>query len=85
MAKKTTGSRLQLGEPLASDLADFCEAHYGAPEIRIIREALRLFIDAQLAAEPKTRKRFQAARDMRLAQSGGNVVVLPKKTNGDPK
>lgn len=79
MARKTTGSRLQLGEPLASDLADFCEAHYGAPEIRIIREALRQFIDARLAVEPEVAKRFAAARAVRVGGAGAtNVVAMPK-------
>lgn len=79
MAKKTTGSRLQLGEPLASDLADFCEAHYGAPEIRIIREALRQFIDTRLGAEPEVARRFEEARRKRIgALESGNVVALPR-------
>jgi hypothetical protein len=79
MAKKTTGSRLQLGEPLATDLTDFCEAHYGAPEIRIIREALRTFIDQRLAAEPEVARRFEESRRRRLgAIEAGNVVALSK-------
>lgn len=78
MAKKTTGSRFNLGEPLDTDLADFCEAHYGAPEVRVIREALRLFIDGRLAAEPELRKRFEEARRKRLGALAEqeNVVVL---------
>lgn len=32
MPKRSKGARLNLGEPWASDLADFCVAHYGVAE-----------------------------------------------------
>ena len=70
--------RWKLTEPLASDLLDFCEAHRGSPEHRIIADALRAFIDERLAAEPELRKRFDEARRKRLGViEGGNVTVLP--------
>jgi predicted SpoU family rRNA methylase len=69
MAERTTGGfRLDLGEPLASELADFCVAHYKAPQTEIIRAALRVFIDRQLTAEPEMRKRYDDARQKRLAE-----------------
>jgi len=70
--------RWKLREPLASDLLDFCEAHRGAPEHRIIADALRAFIDDRLQAEPELRKRFEEARRKRLGLiEGDNVTVLP--------
>ncbi len=66
----------ELGEELRASLGDFCEAHYGAPQSRIVREALKAFIEAQLAAEPELRKRFDWARKTRLSKAGQNVRVL---------
>ena len=70
--------RWKLREPLASDLVDFCEAHRGAPEHRIIADALRAFIDARLKAEPELKKRFDEERRKRRGSiEGDNVTVLP--------
>jgi hypothetical protein len=78
MARKSKGARLDLGEPWTSDLADFCAAHYGAPEKNIIRAALDTFIKERLGAETDLRKRFEDARKKRLGAAGGaNVRVLP--------
>jgi hypothetical protein len=73
MAKRKTGSRSNLGEPYAGLLADFCEANRGSPEVRIIRDALKFFIEHELEAEPRLRERFDAARERRLATSGSPV------------
>jgi hypothetical protein len=76
--KPSTTSRLDLDEPLANDLLDFCEAHRGSPVNRIVRDALRAFIDDRLKAEPELRKRFDESRRKRLAGlEGDNVTVLP--------
>ena len=85
MARKSSGARFNLGEPWAGELADFCEAHYGAPEVRIIREALAFFISTQLTAEPETKRRFLEARKKRLENSGNKVAVAPKKSFGEPR
>ncbi len=78
MARASKGARLELGEPWTSDLADFCAAHYGAPEKHIIRAALEFFIKDRLAAEPEVRKRFEEARKRRLGAAGGaNIKVMP--------
>jgi hypothetical protein len=53
----------QLGEPVATDLQHFCAAHYGAPAINIIREAVKLFIRDQLARDPEVKKRFDRLRE----------------------
>ena len=70
--------RWKLRDPLASEFIDFCEAHRGAPEHRIIADALRAFIDERLAAEPELKKRFDEARRKRLGLiDHDNVTVLP--------
>ncbi len=76
MPARTTGSRLDLGEPLATELVDFCEAHRGAPAIRIIRDALREFIDNKLAAETELRRRYDQAREKRLAKTSKTMRLV---------
>jgi len=79
MARKSTGSRYRLGEPLSSDLAAFCEALLGTGEIRVIREALRTYMDQRLTAEPELRRRYDVARKKQLGSTeGDNVIMLPK-------
>lgn len=70
------GGRLPLDEPLAGDLADFCAAHYGAPEREIYKAALRAFIDSRLHAEPEMRKRYDEAKRARLGGDTPKIVKL---------
>jgi hypothetical protein len=70
--------RWKLPESLSYELQDFCEAHRGAPESRIIADALRAFIAERLDAEPELKKRYEDARKKRLGvMEGSNVTVLP--------
>lgn len=79
MALKTTGARHRLGEPLSTDLAAFCEAHLGTPEIKVIREAVRFYMEHRLAREPELRDRYEAARKRMIGGTNDdNVVMLPK-------
>jgi hypothetical protein len=54
-----------LGEPLGTELQDFCAVHYGAPEINVVREAVKTFISEQLAKEPEIKNRFEKLRKER--------------------
>ncbi len=67
---------IDLGEALQASLDAFCEAHYGAPQVRIIREAVRDFIERRLAAEPEMGKRYDAIRERGLGEVGDNVRIL---------
>ena len=80
MARKTTGARLQLGEPLASELTAFREALIGKPpEIGIVRDAVRAFIQNSIAADKDLRQKYEnALKVQRGGSDGDNVVVLPK-------
>ena len=73
---KSKGKLVDLGDQLQASLDAFCEAHYGAPQVRIIREAVRTFIEAGLAAEPELHKRYDAIRERGVTDLGGNVRVL---------
>jgi hypothetical protein len=66
---------IPLPEDLAMDLEAFCAAHYKAEKAEVIRRAVRFFIDARLADEPKMRARFLEERAL-LTKSPGAVVQL---------
>ena len=79
MARKTTGARYRLGEPLNSELAAFCEALVGTLEIRVIRDALRTYMAHRLSTEPELRRRYETAlKKQKGGVEGDNIVVLPK-------
>jgi hypothetical protein len=68
-----------LGEPLASDLADFRAANYRAKEIEVIREALEEHIKRRLE-EPKMLERFNTARERRTSGTKKPLrLVTPEK------
>ena len=75
----TTGSRLNLGEPWNSKLADFCTIHYGVDGVKVIREALDEHIDRRLAQEPALRRRFDEERRKRLAAPTNPQLTVVKK------
>jgi hypothetical protein len=67
---------VDLGEALQASLDAFCEAHYGAPQVRIIREAVKAFITTQLDAEPELKKRYEAFFRGTIGQAGDKVTIL---------
>ena len=67
--RKRGGFRLDLGEPIASDLIDFCAANYGGSQTEVIREALADHINGRLGREPVLKARFEAARRQRLTRA----------------
>jgi hypothetical protein len=73
---KSAGFRLDLGDPWASDLADFCAANYRASQTEVIREALAEHIKGRLSREPALQSRFDEARKKRLGALADNVSVL---------
>ena len=76
MGNSSKGFRLDLGEPLAGELADFCVAHYGASQTNIIRVALEAFISERLVAEPAVAKRYEAARKKRIGGASSDKIRL---------
>lgn len=49
-----------------ADLADFCEANHGAPKVRVTMEALRFFIEAEVAKSPTLRRQMDEMRQRRV-------------------
>lgn len=67
MAPKSKDGRLRLLEPLATDLAAFrATVGMGVSEIGVIRDAVRVFIDARLR-DDDFRVRFEVERAKLLA------------------
>jgi hypothetical protein len=80
MTKRGEGSRLiQLGleRELVDDFTDFREGYLGAPENRVLAEAVKLFMADRLSAEPEVRKRYEAAREKRRGSKGSVVQLVP--------
>jgi hypothetical protein len=77
--RKLTGARHQLGPELFGELSALCEALVGNPPmVRVIRQAVRAFIKAQIA-DRGVRERYEAAlKAQRGGTEGDNVVVLPQ-------
>jgi hypothetical protein len=69
MAKQSTGTRLlQIGveQELVDRFTDFREAGYlGAPEYRVVAEALEFFMDQRLRRNPDIREAYEAAQRRR--------------------
>ena len=80
MAKRGEGTRLiQLGldKELVEDFTDFREGYLGAPEHRVLAEAIRLYMIERLDAEPEVKKRYEAARERRLGGKKSIVRLVP--------
>ena len=86
-SRAATGPKQELfkfPEDLDLDLKAFCEAHHGAPKTRIVQDALRAFMDSELADQPRLRARFNEARK-RLAQNALPTVRLLKADSVDER
>ena len=78
MPQKFKDSKLKLGEPLATQLADFCAANYKASTIEVIREALGEHIERRLK-NPEMKERYEKARKQRLGLAEKVVQLVEKK------
>lgn len=77
---RSTGSRLDLDEPLASEFADFLAAHHTASVKAVLHKAVRDFIDADLAKNQGVREEFEALRHARHEGRPANVrLVRPER------
>ena len=86
MSRPSKGSRLKLlglDEELIDRVQDFREGYFGAPEYRILAEALEHFMHDRLEAEPEVRRRYEAARQTRLAASERRLRIVSKATDKD--
>jgi hypothetical protein len=73
---------VELDEPLRRSLEAFCKAHYDAPQVSVVREALKRFIETRLAAEPEMRRRYDAAVAQRRTEVRDTLKVLNLRAEG---
>ncbi len=86
MSRPSKGSRLKLlgfDEELIERIQDFREGYFGAPEYRIVAEALEHFMRDRLEAEPEVRRRYEAARQARLAAKEPRLRIVSKAGEQD--
>ncbi|HUG46248.1 MAG TPA: hypothetical protein VMK31_07035 [Sphingomicrobium sp.] len=86
MSRPSKGSRLKLlgfDEELIERIQDFREGYFGAPEYRIVAEALEHFMRDRLEAEPDVRKRYEEARKARLAAKEPRLRIVSKAGEQD--
>jgi len=76
----TTGSRLNLDEPLRSEFADYLAAKDDASPKTVIHRAIRAYMDADLKANAGIRERYEQLRSARREGRNGLRVVRPEKT-----
>ena len=79
--RRKTPARYELGEALDSRLADLSEGYRGAPETRLVREAVEEFIERCLREEPAVRKRYEEARKKRVSEKDRNFSVVTNNNN----
>lgn len=86
MSRPSKGSRLKLlgfEEELIERIQDFREGYFGAPEYRIVAEALEHFMRDRLEAEPEVRRRYEEARQARLAAKERRLRIVPRAGEQD--
>lgn len=86
MSRPSKGSRLKLlgfEEELIERIQDFREGYFGAPEYRIVAEALEHFMRDRLEAEPEVRRRYEQARQARLAAIEPRLRIVSKASEQD--
>ena len=81
MPKPYNDKKLQLGEPLATKLRDFCAANYNCPALDVIREAVEDHINRRLE-NPEMAERVESARKKRLGLPNTVVELVKKNGNG---
>ena len=81
MSRPSKGSRLKLlglDEELIDRVQDFREGYFGAPEYRIVAEALEHFMRDRIQAEPEVRRRYEQARKARLGMKERRLRIVSK-------
>ena len=82
---RSTGSRLDLDEPLAGEYEDFLKAHHTASSKDVLQKAIRAFIEADLANNQGVREEYDTLRRARRERNGNNVrLIKPEKASASP-
>jgi len=82
MTRENKDAKLNLREPVASMLADYCAAMNGPPSLQVIRAALLAYIDKELSENPGIRKRYDEIRKARLASERDGIRLVTTDEEG---
>jgi hypothetical protein len=74
--RSTTGSRLDLDEPLRSEFADYLAAKDDAAVKTVVHRALRAYMDADLDANKGLQERYEELRRTRREGAAPNVRLF---------
>jgi metal-responsive CopG/Arc/MetJ family transcriptional regulator len=67
---------VEIPDDLRIDLDSFREANLGATKARVVREALRQYIDNRIAAEPDLRARYYEARNRLIGRADAPIRLI---------
>jgi hypothetical protein len=73
---RSSGSRLDLDEPLASQFADFLTAHHLASGKSVLQKAISAFIEDDLAKNQGVREEYEALQQARKERNGKNIHLI---------
>lgn len=74
--RATTGSRFKLGEPWDTDLAAFCRAVVDADRTKVVKRAVRAYIDQFIAENDGVRRDYERYRAEMIGKGDDKVAVL---------
>jgi hypothetical protein len=78
--RSTTGSRLDLDEPLKSDFADYLAAKDDASVKTVVHRAIRAYMDADLDKNEGVKERYEELRRARREGRAANLhLIEPEK------
>ena len=65
-----------LGSEFEALLADFCVASDDTPKVRVLRKAIKFYIDHRRGSEPLLAKRMDEARKNRVATRREKIALI---------
>ncbi len=74
-----------LGSEIEALLGDFCAASDDTPKVRVIRNAVRFYIEHRRSKEPELAKRMDEARKARMAPQRAKITILEGGSGGQPQ
>jgi hypothetical protein len=74
--RATTGSRLDLDEPLKSEFADYLAAKDDASVKTVVHRALRAYMEADFDANAGIKIRYEELRRLRRNGTAANVRLI---------
>ena len=77
-----TRTNYDLGAEIESLLSDFCAANDDTPKVRVIRKAVKFYIDHRLNNDSELSKRMDEARNARVLPRREKISIIADSKNG---